>query len=486
MSKWIVILKNNSGSDVEIEDLGITIANGTQKSISTFFSYDEVSTSEDLKTLVNAGTLVVNNGLGDLDSTDGVEYIWLENQWNTEEKYVQAGDFDHGGLTGRTDDDQHPISAITNLQEELDLKADLTYVNASLSAHIEDFHALSGIHYDDVLALSGAIDAHNAQYEAHLDGNFHHTPLSGAEFYTVGTGGDFATLSEAFETIRPMFPTSPDASVTLQVITNLVEPPDQSVDMTDLHVDTTVTTSGGAWRVYHVNTISDITMLEKSGPGKLTFDNIIFENDTSWTIADSVTWLDIHDSGKLELLDTTVFDFGKGLQAENVDGALIINGLFDQQGLGLFVSSDGLKFDNCGWVQIESCTVNDFENLALEVINGTRLWWDDTTVIQDGGVTARNHSVISFNSIPTLENGPTAFSPLVGEVGNNQSLICSDNVSDTNFATLGDIGDVVGNDVLQYWTEGYSLSGTRWTPVNLGSGIAMGDATNLATGNLTT
>ncbi|RLB71280.1 MAG: hypothetical protein DRH04_02045 [Deltaproteobacteria bacterium] len=73
----IIIIKNNSGSDQDILDLGITIEDGTQRNLTDEFTLDEIDGSQDLYNLVDNGTLVVNDGTQDLSASDGVKHISL-------------------------------------------------------------------------------------------------------------------------------------------------------------------------------------------------------------------------------------------------------------------------------------------------------------------------------------------------------------------------------------------------------------------------
>ncbi len=98
MAMWTVIIKNNSGGDVLIEDLGIEIADTTQETLSDMYTYDELAGSDDLRTLVNAGTLVVNDGSGDLSAANGVLYLTFtqrkylsDNHWTKTELAATGG-----------------------------------------------------------------------------------------------------------------------------------------------------------------------------------------------------------------------------------------------------------------------------------------------------------------------------------------------------------------------------------------------------------
>ncbi len=84
---WTVIIKNNSGSTVELEDFGIELLNGTQIDLTNYFAYDEIGGSRELKDKVLAGDLIVNDGTNDLTATDGAEYVTLENIKNVSDEH---------------------------------------------------------------------------------------------------------------------------------------------------------------------------------------------------------------------------------------------------------------------------------------------------------------------------------------------------------------------------------------------------------------
>lgn len=80
MAEWIVVIKNDSGSTITIGDLGLVIANATQVDAHLQFSYGELTNSDDVRALVNAGTLVLNDGSSDLSASNGVKYLTRVNQ----------------------------------------------------------------------------------------------------------------------------------------------------------------------------------------------------------------------------------------------------------------------------------------------------------------------------------------------------------------------------------------------------------------------
>ena len=79
---WLVIAINNSGSNVILNDLGITIANTASITLSDYFSFGEIADSMDLQNAVAAGSLTINNGTIDLSVANGVKYVTRDNLYN--------------------------------------------------------------------------------------------------------------------------------------------------------------------------------------------------------------------------------------------------------------------------------------------------------------------------------------------------------------------------------------------------------------------
>jgi len=78
---YAVNIKNSSGGDIVIEDLGITIADGTTFTMDEQYDYAEIFNSKDLRAFVAAGTLVVNNDIGDLSVANGLSWIKPLNEY---------------------------------------------------------------------------------------------------------------------------------------------------------------------------------------------------------------------------------------------------------------------------------------------------------------------------------------------------------------------------------------------------------------------
>lgn len=88
---WTVIIKNSSGSTKTVEDLGISIADSSQVTFSDQFTFDTIAGSDSLRTLVQAGDLVVNDGTSDLSAANGVKYLTLnQNKYLADNHYTKT------------------------------------------------------------------------------------------------------------------------------------------------------------------------------------------------------------------------------------------------------------------------------------------------------------------------------------------------------------------------------------------------------------
>lgn len=67
-------IKNTTGADVSIDDIGITIPANTTWT-APIGEYKSLAASNDIETLINAGTLVVNDGLDDLKAAAGIQFL---------------------------------------------------------------------------------------------------------------------------------------------------------------------------------------------------------------------------------------------------------------------------------------------------------------------------------------------------------------------------------------------------------------------------
>jgi len=94
---WALTIKNTTGSVIVVEDLGIPVPSGGQIDFSTQFTYDEIAGSDDLRTEVVAGDLVVNDGTSDLSSSEGEKYLKLYNIAAAEDNFYTQTQLSSGG-----------------------------------------------------------------------------------------------------------------------------------------------------------------------------------------------------------------------------------------------------------------------------------------------------------------------------------------------------------------------------------------------------
>ena len=71
----IVIAKNNTGSSISIEDMGVEIPGSGQRTLSDTFDFNEICTSEDLKGYITNSTFTINDGSSDLSIDDALDHV---------------------------------------------------------------------------------------------------------------------------------------------------------------------------------------------------------------------------------------------------------------------------------------------------------------------------------------------------------------------------------------------------------------------------
>ena len=76
--KQTVIVKNNSMSDIMIEDLGITVPSGAVITLTDYFDIYVILGSNDLYDFVANEDLVINNGTNDLDVDVARDFLTIE------------------------------------------------------------------------------------------------------------------------------------------------------------------------------------------------------------------------------------------------------------------------------------------------------------------------------------------------------------------------------------------------------------------------
>jgi len=92
---WDVIINNNSGSIVTVEDLGIELSNGDTINFSNQFDYEEIAGSDDLRDLVSSADLRVQDPY-DLPNyllpSDGVLFLRLDHLYHLKTEHYTKDD----------------------------------------------------------------------------------------------------------------------------------------------------------------------------------------------------------------------------------------------------------------------------------------------------------------------------------------------------------------------------------------------------------
>ena len=112
MPSYTIILKNNLGSELEIEDLGIFLAPSSTTDITGLYVFTEIASSRDLYTAVLAGDVTINDGSDDLSISDGIDYISIKTVKGLKDDYYDKPDIEdyHG---------QHSYAEITRTNNKV-------------------------------------------------------------------------------------------------------------------------------------------------------------------------------------------------------------------------------------------------------------------------------------------------------------------------------------------------------------------------------
>ncbi len=81
----VVIAKNNTVSDIFLDDLGVGIPASNQRALTDSFTMDEIFTSADLKVPVASGDVTINDGSIDLSVAEGLQHIRYETEFEDEQ-----------------------------------------------------------------------------------------------------------------------------------------------------------------------------------------------------------------------------------------------------------------------------------------------------------------------------------------------------------------------------------------------------------------
>lgn len=70
-----IIAKNITGSPVSIPEFGVEIAGGASYPLSEYFRLEEIQESTTLTTLINASSIRINDGVGDLNQSQSLNFV---------------------------------------------------------------------------------------------------------------------------------------------------------------------------------------------------------------------------------------------------------------------------------------------------------------------------------------------------------------------------------------------------------------------------
>jgi hypothetical protein len=98
----LIVAKNTTIDDINLDDLGIIIPGSSIIDLSDTFSLSEITSSIVLKTVVEGGSIIINDGIEDLSAEDGLRHITYETAYEDKlifNKVVDASESSTYSLT---------------------------------------------------------------------------------------------------------------------------------------------------------------------------------------------------------------------------------------------------------------------------------------------------------------------------------------------------------------------------------------------------
>jgi len=123
----IVIATNNTGNQIDIDDLGISLAAAEVKPLSDYFDFVDLTESDDLKVFVGNGDITINDGSNDLSIIKGLEHLDIE---SVHEDFIQ--DAGSGGVINTT-------SAVAGAARNTSFQIPLIYTDTTYIS--EEYHS---------------------------------------------------------------------------------------------------------------------------------------------------------------------------------------------------------------------------------------------------------------------------------------------------------------------------------------------------------
>lgn len=127
-----VIVKNNTGNPVNIDDIGVSLSASEIRTLSDYFDYNDLMESDDLISFVNAGTLTINNGSTDLSIADALDYLQVE--VIPSEGGEISTTLAYAGVT-RTTEFQLATSFVNTIYDTEDYHSDRSVVESGLTSN---------------------------------------------------------------------------------------------------------------------------------------------------------------------------------------------------------------------------------------------------------------------------------------------------------------------------------------------------------------
>ena len=464
---WTVILRNNSGSTVEIVDLGIELQNTEVRTLSDTFSNTQLLGSADLKLLVTAGTLVVNNGVDDLTSVQGTNYVFPENIYHTGKTYALQGDFsDHGSLTGRNNPSQHEIASITGLTVAL---TDVEYTtNKGTSGGYATLDGSGLILYEELpqIAITSTYVVASSAEQVALDAQEGDVAVRTDENKSyIHDGGIAGDMTDWQELLTPT-----DTVLSVNGYVGAVTLAASDIGSTAGNVQTDVNALSAAISPSQDHTVlldSGGTVVANASTGNLELEStshIRLYGDTNSGVS-----LYVDDSNGLGIGTAGIYSVGVGGNP---------NMKLDRQANGstmLMVDTGSTSSDTINASHNTTAKTGNFLEARMANTSGTFFgnfldFWNSTnnvfTVGPNGEITSTTVDELSA----AIVHNYTEHVSLSGSIdGNTTDIISLSGAIDTNITNIsnnttdvdalsGAIDGLTGNDVLQYWTEAYNTT----------------------------
>jgi len=80
-----IIAKNNTAVKIPIDDLGVSIPASGQRDLTEVFKKEVIAESKDLPSYVLSGDITINDGVSDLNISDGLKQLTIQTEWEDQD-----------------------------------------------------------------------------------------------------------------------------------------------------------------------------------------------------------------------------------------------------------------------------------------------------------------------------------------------------------------------------------------------------------------